>query len=440
MDYQGKSSPLWDCRYAAETPKPTVAIAIQLYHPAFAFFSSKAFDPGFEVPPELESQTYNLLVKSAAIYRSEEERRLKIKPILGKIIGRSLLAVRNDDFTAPDGSVMGSHPGPASYILVNEGKKEIGDGGSDPSTQAAFSFLRRYQQEEAQDIAQRCCCPTFLVAQAGPWFAILGGVITSQCIVQRLTDFLWLPFHSSHDEDQCTRIARILYALRESLSQLDDWYKTIARLSPIDIGVPHPRFFPSPDHFEHDGKLVKFTYEKPFDPDPSCKTYLATANKTKVVVKFVTDYGADVHRAMEDEGFAPKLLYCGPVKVIPAMPGYGKLKMVVMDYVAGNTLADVLKSEEGCAARNSPIERLGALRNIIKSLHAKHFVYGDLRSPNIMITTEGKVQLIDFDWAGKHGEARYPLSISPCVEWPNGVSGGGYIQPEHDNAMLDLLF
>ncbi|KAF8337917.1 uncharacterized protein EI90DRAFT_2909016 [Cantharellus anzutake] len=288
---------------------------------------------------------------------------------------------------------------------------------------------------QAQDITQRCCCPTFLVVQAGPWLPILGGVLTSQCIVQRLTDFLWLPFHSSLDEYQCTRIARVLYALRESLSQLDDWYKTIDRLSPMETGVPHPRFFPSPGLFRQDGNLVKFTYEKPFDHDPSCQTYLATINNsTKVVVKFVTGYGADVHRAMEIERFAPKLLYCGPVNVVPTMPCYGKLKMVVMDYVAGNTLANALES-----GRVASIEGLGALRNIIKSLHAKNFVYRDLRPPNIMIMTEGKVQLIDFDWAGKNGEARYPVSISTCIEWPHGVSGGGYIQPEHDRAMLDLL-
>ncbi|KAF8341490.1 uncharacterized protein EI90DRAFT_3034109, partial [Cantharellus anzutake] len=265
-----------------------------------------------------------------------------------------------------------------------------------------------------------------------------------------------LPFHSCLDEYQCTRISRVLYTLTESLSQLDAWYTTIGKLPKMQPSVPHPRFFPTPRFFEQDGNLVEFEYERPFEPEPDCKTFLATRvdDSTKVVVKFVTDYGADAHRAMEKEGFAPNLLYCGPVNVIPEMPCYGELQMVIMEYVAGKTLAVVLGSE----ARNSSIDALNTLPSVIESLHAKNFVYGDLRPPNIIITVEGKVQLIDFDWAGKNGEARYPLSISTSIKWPeadqwersirtrsqllvyvNGVCGLAYIRPEHDRAMLDLF-
>ncbi|KAH7884914.1 hypothetical protein F5I97DRAFT_1779733, partial [Phlebopus sp. FC_14] len=54
------------------------------------------------------------------------------------------------------------------------------------------------------------------------------------------------------------------------------------------------------------------------------------------------------------------------------------------------------------------------LAEAIQKLHDEGFVFGDLREPNIMITNDDKpkVQLIDFNWAGKKGEARYPVSIS----------------------------
>ena len=61
-------------------------------------------------------------------------------------------------------------------------------------------------------------CPTFLMAHAGPWLVISGGIITSNCIVQRLTDYLWLPVHSTLNDGQCVRIGHVLYALRESLA------------------------------------------------------------------------------------------------------------------------------------------------------------------------------------------------------------------------------
>ena len=45
----------------------------------------------------------------------------------------------------------------------------------------------------------------------------------------------------------------------------------------------------------------------------------------------------------------------------------------------------------------------------IRKLHENRFVFGDLRAPNVLFS-KGKVFLIDFDWAGKIGEARYPLA------------------------------
>lgn len=58
-----------------------------------------------------------------------------------------------------------------------------------------------------------------------------------------------------------------------------------------------------------------------------------------VVVKFVINYGAEAHQAMAEEGYGPRLLYHGFVDVTSNLPSYGKLRMVVMEYVHGKTLA-----------------------------------------------------------------------------------------------------
>ncbi len=104
--------------------------------------------------------------------------------------------------------------------------------------------------------------------------------------------------------------------------------------------------------------------------------------------------------------------------------------MVVMEYIPAQAPARHLQAEE-----------CDQLNGIIKTLHDEGFMFGDLWLQNIVITEEGKVQLIDFDWAGKDGEAKYPLSISKsiCWAWALGVKGGRLIRKDHDLFMLKEL-
>ncbi|KAI0704760.1 hypothetical protein C8Q76DRAFT_801659 [Earliella scabrosa] len=70
------------------------------------------------------------------------------------------------------------------------------------------------------------------------------------------------------------------------------------------------------------------------------------------------------------------------------------------------------------------------------------FVHGDLRPLNFLMDAEtGAVRIIiDFDWAGKEGEARYPENLSPPVRWPPGAKPGGFITRAHDLYWVDKLF
>ena len=172
--------------------------------------------------------------------------------------------------------------------------------------------------------------------------------------------------------------------------------------------------------------MFEFDYQSPLETDAACKTYLATLKNTstQVVVKFVETYGEEAHKAMVDVGFAPTLLYCGPIQ-----PGdLHNLTMVVMEYVSMRDPAHMQGAPE-----------LLQLHEIINTLHAKGFVFGDLRLPNIVITDKGQVQLIDFDWAGEEHQVRYPISISTAIRWAEGVKGLGLIKKEHDWFMLGQL-
>jgi hypothetical protein len=56
-----------------------------------------------------------------------------------------------------------------------------------------------------------------------------------------------------------------------------------------------------------------------------------------------------------------------------------------------------------------------------------------------MLVSNDRVFLVDFDWAGRSGEARYPHFMSRDVAWPPGASDGELITFEHDVHMVNVL-
>ena len=49
--------------------------------------------------------------------------------------------------------------------------------------------------------------------------------------------------------------------------------------------------------------------------------------------------------------------------------------------------------------------------------------------------------IVDFDWCGNAGEARYPATLNTDVElgWPMGVGPDSVMLKEHDLSMLEKL-
>ena len=84
-----------------------------------------------------------------------------------------------------------------------------------------------------------------------------------------------------------------------------------------------------------------------------------------------------------------------------------------------------------------------ALRDAIKVMHEQNFVHGDLRPPNVHIGKDGKVYVLDFDWAGLVGKAFYPFSLAENNDWPLQVNAHLNdmlpVTKEHDIYMLDRL-
>ena len=59
------------------------------------------------------------------------------------------------------------------------------------------------------------------------------------------------------------------------------------------------------------------------------------------------------------------------------------------------------------------------VQDAIGILHSNQLVFGDLRRLNILVGND-TAMLVDFDWCGKSGKARYPPEINrdPSIGWP----------------------
>ena len=81
------------------------------------------------------------------------------------------------------------------------------------------------------------------------------------------------------------------------------------------------------------------------------------------------------------------------------------------------------------------------------NLHYFKQVHGDIRRPNILYGTtfyndndrSKQFWLIDFDWAGKDGEVRYPVQLNNKINWHCEVKVGSVIKCAHDLFMLDNI-
>ncbi|EJU02349.1 hypothetical protein DACRYDRAFT_22023 [Dacryopinax primogenitus] len=146
------------------------------------------------------------------------------------------------------------------------------------------------------------------------------------------------------------------------------------------------------------------------------------------IIKFVDLYGIAVQEHIVTTlGAAPKIY--GVQRLSPT------LQMVVMEKIAdGERLIELGHVTE---QRWNNIK--AQLRELAEVLKAANFVHGDIRSPNILLTPDDRVKLIDFDTAGKEGEVFYPANINMMIDWPEGVGPGKLIRTVHDQVMIARL-
>ncbi|KAG7091938.1 hypothetical protein E1B28_008330 [Marasmius oreades] len=446
---------LLDGRFNPQEPVDTTAPPIELYHVAFAQFSALLRDPVPEDEDVILRNTAALIRSRSEIERSKVPRNADICMLLELILGIPFVQLSNDDdyILSPHKTNFGVATAAVACVEV---KKEMGSTGTDPSVQASFSFSRFYCQQQRDDLTAHSNCPTFIIGIAGPWLVIMGGVLTTRPIVQRLSDYLWLGNSRVMDEAQVKRVARTFYALRKATQTLKQHWKSFTRPS-IVKGFDHPRFFPSFDRFidEHTGNVVKFAYVKALEEAPSCVTFLVkkllaveapsasedededdhpTVDKdsSSIVIKFIRRYNKEAHLIMGEKGYAPKLL--GYRSLGEESPGYEDLTLLAMEYVEGQTLFDRYQNQK------LPVHIKDGVKEALRVLNDAGYIFADLRRPNVMATSDEKVQLIDFDWVcEKDGGMRYPFHLSEDARKRSGAEDNEVITLKHQQKMLKEL-
>ncbi|KAK0207037.1 hypothetical protein DFS33DRAFT_638382 [Desarmillaria ectypa] len=267
--------------------------------------------------------------------------------------------------------------------------------------------------------------------------AVFGAVFTDKLIIEPLTDLIRV-VNLRLDSPHYRRIARLFYVFGNYLTSLANYWDTLIIPSVPVTSMEHPRYFPHINSYISNNSTTSFRYLRPMDPqDTLCVTFLAETadpSRTRIVVKFVEQYGGEAHRLLADADLAPKLLYHGPLDSSTDAPSYGSLRMVVMEEVEGT---NAFVQYQG---RKAPESFVTSVREAVCRLHDHGFVFGDLRRQNIMVTQDDKVKLIDFDWAGKDGEAEYPMRLSEKIQWAPGVGAMEKVYKAHDIFMIDKLF
>jgi len=250
-----------------------------------------------------------------------------------------------------------------------------------------------------------------------------GTVLTTRFELEVISPYFHLGPHWQDNKP----LMRAFKAFRIAFSKLCEEYQGLFAVPTRNLPNTNSIDFPYPCHYvDETGERVSFTYDRRLDDSKLLFLATASAKGPRLFIKFTRQYGKDAHRVCSDARVAPHLYD------VVSLPG--DWFMVVMENLDPDTFDHV----SGC-----DLDLETKVRNAVGILHDHGFVHGDLRDCNMICTMDGerRVLLLDFDWAGKPGEALYPMSLNrQTVRRPVGACGGQTIRTEHDHAMIDLLF
>ena len=287
-----------------------------------------------------------------------------------------------------------------NYVLANiELKKGFAGVGVDANFENIGYFIKfqKYHQQQR--------APMFLVSAVGcHYIQVFGAAWDGDSVcVDPLCSPLSLLYVPHGPNNGIKKVAHLLHALATAVDELKNEY---------DKGMmqrtgPYFKIYKNTEL-----KNMKTMAKKD-------RVFQATADGKSVVVKFVVgEYGLDAHNCLAEKNLAPKILHSAKLR--------GGWVVVVMEKIQNSvTLSSACETSLRCA---------------VNTLHSEGFIHGDLRPPNILALADGTVRILDFDWAGCDGLAKYPKDLNTSIEWHEDVKCGGLIQKEHDDYQINKIF
>jgi hypothetical protein len=371
---------------------------VSIYYSGFSEFTAQCKSVG--IGREDCEVAYSLCLAMQDYYSDEDDRRKKFAEIFNHLLHPLVLSAsqRGD-------------PHVDLYLplhLYIEMKNEPGATNSDPYHEVMSYYI--------QDIKYQSSSPAFLLTLAGPELTIYGAFYADSLYIDRLTPPIWLV-------DQCNNtkamesIARTLKALLHSVQQLVSFSSL----------VKQPMFPYLQEYDSDEGKMyIHYTGQIQLHLFRAIIKQVGKSD-ANCIVKFTECYGEDVHKYLHEENLAPKLYFTQKI---------GQFTAVVMNEI--KDAMDIQSYLKKFGDDESEIKN--QCDHLIDCLNDRDMVHGDLR-PNNILVKDGKVQVIDFDWAGEGQNVRYPSFMNHVdVSWPIGASDGQLIQHEHDKYWIDHLF
>ncbi|KEP52305.1 kinase domain protein [Rhizoctonia solani 123E] len=417
-------------------PYERTSIPIQLFHPAFDFFTTE-LEKSDELIEDKCAIVEKLMFGSQALYNTETDRWSAIKGLLIGAVGHPIF---KDSISRcqSGGVVTFTEPNSArkAYGAVVELNNEIGTGHSDPWVQSAQSYARYWSQLEMTELRRATRCPTFIISIAGPWMCVSGAVYLDRVVIQPLTDYVWLGNHPQQNR-HLVRVTRLFMAISRAVSFLKEYYTPLIK---PNAHLSVERYRDSPCITSLAG-AINFTYIRRLgDPGIIRPIFEAiTEDGRPIVVKFAQVYNLEAHKLLASQSLAPQLLS------LEVEPVGGGLAMVVME-LTGTSLDNYLDPTGPGLEPSARAQICKDVETALDLLHANNLVFGDLRPPNVLVVQGNngllRGRLVDFEWCGVEGEARYPAGMNQSKEigWAPGAVKGSRLFKEHDRHMLDKLF
>ncbi|RUS19244.1 hypothetical protein BC937DRAFT_87785 [Endogone sp. FLAS-F59071] len=376
-------------------PPDAVDLPVALYDPILAKFQA---DAEGDIQPDEDDLAFilNLSYEMCSLsFKNENGRRYSFQALISEYLERSLVNYTLQGNRCTDGSIFAKH----SYdiLLLNlEVKPELGIGHACPYLQSCL-YYAEHISKTLSHAPNPSRLPAFLLYLAvtlstfssnnsytGPYLGIAAAVFLERPVCEPITPLMPL-FYLPHNKSMMLQTARSFKALKIALANLEEFYI--------------------------EGTKRELEYIKKVG---GCYVFEAKVKETSdnpsidVIVKFSKTYSKKCHRACYKLGISPELFAC---KRIP-----GGWYIVVMALLKNH---DTLYTLAQCRQLSQSIKKQAV--EAVKKMHEKGFVHGDMRLPNIMAGPNNSIKIIDFDWAGKRGEAVYPFFRNLELEWHDDV-------------------